>query len=1388
VTDQAGLEYFAGLVADYKTSGRPASPGLDPLRTEQGQRAMDQFFEGLSAAGSFENYMLRGNAAEQVQDSRDTSSFVGSFWSALGPEFVGMEPREGVEEYRRQNKVRGVISDWGGAIAPFVIPFAAKGALGIKLAAQIPKLAKVIKWASAAEHPVRAAAVKEAVALVPLEAARVATATGIGLATDDPGQGWRVAQHAAFDLGAFAAFGGAIQGVKGMRPFPRDLVKGEALVQEALPGFNLRWSPQEKLRALVAFKANPTPEALARIGEENLNGTISGLKRKVIGREAASERPGFGMREAYVKTITFGATAEPNGKAAAQALGNLFKIIPRAGARKNLRIKKLGIEGEVTGGLQSREVLDTIMERLALPQDWEAFALFPRLVQPSTDASAVSLRKTLHANMQRIDHQWFLAQQQNGMYVLAKRVKGRTLPKGAKAGEAKMGRADDLWLVLQTDRPGVFMPHAERFHDALASKAFQSTAVRAHNMDWKLMPSGKEMDELTRIAPMTSPLVGTEPSIVAKAITERLTPEARLAFQETHGLARHFSKKLKEFVGPALMQFSDSPRAQIIYQKARTMFNLAVVRTNREFYGALKTPKSKTLFGQGFERRGTPGSLDELISELSKQGLKDVNEAIAGNISVRDATEWASADALKLLRKLELTDQQKLKHLSAALRVRNEPAFDVLQNHYMVSRSWRGDHRVVLSNADGALVGVAAGKNRAQVKDHAEKIIAAVKEEKGIELHFDPNRITTWTHPESARQARKINLASEESAAIIQAQRGLVKKKQLAQQTERPERLGFSDDLSKRELKELVYQHMLETNRFMAQTALELGIEGEGRMLLKEFPELHRQLQDRIKRMAGHSSEFEQNLTRSVDKVMGPVLGANSASRIVRATNRGLFTLTLGMGDAGFVALNAMTPIQTAVPELAFLMSAPPARLAKYYTSSLVMGEKRIHTVEHLSPGKMLREAFKDMGNPSDELRAAYTRAQNEMVISPRFIEAFVGESSQTVMSLKKTLKGEQGYYDYIMRLSEYGPAKSEEFSRGLAYVMGNNVGRDFFRLKGDSLHKFASEFVGRTMYNYGTGDRPKIITGSIGTLFGLFKNWSMHYMANYMTYLGEGFLRNNWKPLLWQNAGTFAVAGVGAIPGYGMANAMSKALTDEPLMQHIYKQFNHIEPVVGDFASDRLSDAFFNGFPGLFGVTLQGRAAPPGAELVRDVNMLYSMMLWDRMTHAGRLGQAIDQAKSVGMNPIDSRKVTDEFSRTFLPRTWYRFIQTTAERGVRSLSTQNVLISPISIPERAAYVFGLTPTEIDKHYVIADDRFKSQARVRERISAYGVAIAEARRKGDWTEALRLHRQAMFEGWPVDSIERSATKREQNLTEPLIQRQFDDSVTRALKRDLRVGR
>ena len=128
-------------------------------------------------------------------------------------------------------------------------------------------------------------------------------------------------------------------------------------------------------------------------------------------------------------------------------------------------------------------------------------------------------------------------------------------------------------------------------------------------------------------------------------------------------------------------------------------------------------------------------------------------------------------------------------------------------------------------------------------------------------------------------------------------------------------------------------------------------------------------------------------------------------------------------------------------------------------------------------------------------------------------------------------------------------------------------------------------------MYNYSAADRPRVFTGPLGTVFGQFKNWSAHYIANMLEYAGEGFNHNNWSPLVWQMAGTTAIGGVSATALYPMAETVNGWISDKSLMENIYTRMGGGS---GDAMGGNLADGVFMGLPMFAGLSLSGSAADP--------------------------------------------------------------------------------------------------------------------------------------------------------------------------------------------------
>ena len=390
-----------------------------------------------------------------------------------------------------------------------------------------------------------------------------------------------------------------------------------------------------------------------------------------------------------------------------------------------------------------------------------------------------------------------------------------------------------------------------------------------------------------------------------------------------------------------------------------------------------------------------------------------------------------------------------------------------------------------------------------------------------------------------------------------------------------------------------------------------------------------------------------------------------------------------------------------------------------------------------------------EMRKPDEVLRHHFQKAGQEGVWDPRMVEEFVGKNAGQILNFKSVLKGDQGYVEWMKNVSEFLPGMSEKFARGNAFAVGHIVGRDFMRLQEDALYTFAKEFTQNTMYLYGASDRARLITGPVGSLFGMFKNWQMHYMSQMLEYTGEGFLRGNWKPLLWQTGGTAAIGGAAGTPVWGIADAMSEWMTDKSAMEHLFEAW----PAAGeDFTG--VSDTVYLGLPALLGVSLQTSAASPGADPARDAGMLMSFVHWDRMKATGKaIGSAVEQFGATGNLPLDSDHVRQQFVRAFAPKT---VLSWGAGHSGCNPAEPRYRLSTVQRSEglgaAGVYVSRSTLAGFDLGYALQEKLWADQEARRTAVSAAGEAMAEAQEAGAWHEVHSIMERAMLQGLPMDSV------------------------------------
>jgi hypothetical protein len=235
---------------------------------------------------------------------------------------------------------------------------------------------------------------------------------------------------------------------------------------------------------------------------------------------------------------------------------------------------------------------------------------------------------------------------------------------------------------------------------------------------------------------------------------------------------------------------------------------------------------------------------------------------------------------------------------------------------------------------------------------------------------------------------------------------------------------------------------------------------------------------------------------------------------------------------------------------------------------------------------------------------------------------------------------------------------------------------------------------------------------------------------------------------------GTGAIAGIGGIPLYAAAEGASRVLTDKPLMNNIYNWMGYADagPV-----GQKAIDAFYYGLPALAGVTFQGRAEAPSSDLVRDITQMHSMMMMDRTGAATKaIGEMWETWQATGQSPFRNPKVRSLTARAFLPRTMYKFLQRSAQGGLKSLSTGSPLISDVSLPEHVWYSLGVTPLKVQQDRDLNRYFYDSEQSLNAQVSQMGQLMSDAYMEKDYVRYNELLRQALFrDSLPFDRVLRS---------------------------------
>lgn len=894
-------------------------------------------------------------------------------------------------------------------------------------------------------------------------------------------------------------------------------------------------------------------------------------------------------------------------------------------------------------------------------------------------------------------------------------------------------KAGDQYLVVRTDEPGRFVQSSQLTADAINRSAYYpkpEETARIGEATWDVAEAFFKENGRTLVDLMQK-RKGTKSGAVA--------------------LAQELTATAGQYLAPTQPLGTTNVKLNFALQLLKRLEAHVETRVDRILYGERKLDLSKSPLANAvtLDPPRTHGLADE-INTLTAEQLNEVKAVLELEIpieAVRDLNQRGqiSEEVVNILQRLEDLGQEWSTRVDKIGRtVQTDDAgrllkdFSLRRGHYGLSRQYPGSVKLLLEDEAGNVVGVASETSPAAAHAIADDIIEQ--------------------QAKSGKNLRKGAMLDDTLKDDLQWQRIRASVLRPGFLKSRGELIGY--EYMRGEFTADKFIKLLDRNIRRREGYIRdiVGYEKtfELKMQLKnEDRRGYDILEKRLRLLQGDEGVFGTAQNAIVDKLTLGMFGKDSASMIVRNTQRLLNTFQMTFGNLAQPVLNMTSVAQVLLPEVAYVVNAAPETLARnYVTLPLHDGSNRlVGTLGVLSEFKILGNAIKRISTPLakqpefDELLKEMIR---QKVLAPRYAEEQFGANGALLKDIKNSWKDGKSFIKTANAANEILLSKSEEINRlvgiSTAYELGKLMG-----LKGDRLANFTREMLGKTAFNYGTFDRATVFTTPLGSLMGTFKNWMFHYVGNMVKYSTGG--RETLPALLWQTAATGAIGGLAAMPViHPLAEGASKLLGDQSLMESLYGSL---------FEDDRrAADMTMYGLPSALGVSLSSQVAGFGADPERDASMLFGFAAWDRVRAlSAGVKDALAAYAATGESPFEDEQVRNQLIRGLAPRTMFRAMAAATEGSVKSMSTGYKVLDEVSPGTSALYAAGFNPMELEKTYEVYGEIRKDQNKKRELVSQYGQTLAQAWKNKDYDLANEVFARALATGTDTSSVLRSAQAR-----------------------------
>ena len=1259
-------------------------------------------------------------AEEMTPDALRGLSAIG--WNMTGGIFGLEHPDESVREWQAEHPVIDTLSSLvslGGVTAA--------GMKAIRLGTKYGKWASGLARAEKmAEAPFRAKFLSEAALMAPVEFGRQAT-------------GWAVQENTDLEGGTFGERALTAAG---------DIVLGAGLVG----GLAKIASGGKKIRlpdSLKDISSGDSWQVSLRKARQALDTTSDALQRNEI-EKRIWDLEGKIKTEAREHFVT---PLEEGGNSLGH-LNGLFRGTP------NIKSQLLAIEPNV--GFKKLDDLDATVSGLigegTLPADWLEYSQFPRLVKGTNTQARRYIERVVGDNLHPVGSGWYLGKEKDGLYVLAR----------------KTIKNDDTveFFLTKTDTPGKFIPEQGQLARVTNKMAWRDP-------DTVYAPTGVADNVLDKSLKLSEDLEGgIRAGDVAGTKMWETSREGARAFAEKTGLGKiadsevlgNLVEESKRLFAPTAFQFKNSPLARKIYAVARNTLDNAKRKAQEWVHGVPSADGQSLLktLAKGTSRE-LPGTWANKVRNLARtapekfQSLLQVLddqipvEKVLENDTLRSALGEEGMDVLQHLKQIHDGMIKEIFDTAGQLHIPDSKLFPLRQGHYGLSHYWKGSLRQSILDEKGNLVYIVGGDSKKAVTKGAEGIIAEAKRDGA-----------NWRLGEYWQKSRDIDLSQEKllaedrfslekdyakryaaknpsvhTASFFKPQSGIKGYNQAKTAEELIENLSYSIE------NKYIWLANEINERILARDLATLGVDS---------PKVAAALEDKLRVLRGEQGLVSQLVNKTADKVLAPILGTNSASKIVHAINQAHATLDLGFGNLAYVLANILQPVTTVLPQLSMLRSCPQALQWAYDGIPLISkttGKGSIASV--LSPLKMMREGMRLMANPKAE--EGFEEFLDWMIrdgmISPRFIESYIGEKSLFGGTLGNAFKDG----DYVGMLKHMGmmlPQFSEQASRGYAASVGykffNSMAKEGLLSK-EQVYLAAKKFTENTMFQYAASDRATVLQGPVGQAWGLFKNWTMHYVGWQMEYLSAGMKHGCWAPYMYSNLATSALGGLGSSEVGALVERFAEWAGDDKMSNLLYDRW-------GDSTGTNL---LLYGLPGAFGFSLQGQVNSPFKDPGEEAQRFLGFVYGNRLKAIWRAAQAgIDAWQTGQQNPVLNKDFQTQLARAFAPKMFYRQMQMDGN-NLMNLSTGTMAVPDLSAMEQGAYtMFNLPSMRIAKGLEISHQIWKDKDLRAALTAKYSDAMANALESEDGRLMFRIIERALVDGVDVTSIIDAAQTRLRN--------------------------